>query len=78
VERGIFMTYEKDIPDYAMVPAKETEEPVSIPITKDAIYMPICVTDITEKPKVILTIEEDILVPDIKPDLSEILLQIAI
>ena len=28
------MTYEKGIPDYAMVPAKELEESVIVPITK--------------------------------------------
>ena len=68
------MTYEKDIPDYAMLPAKETEEHLIIPVTKGAIYSPIQVTDITEKPKTTITIEEDILVPDTKPDLREILL----
>lgn len=68
------MTYEKGIPDYAMVPAKEMEERITIPITKGAIYSPIQVTNITEKPKTVITLEEDILVPDIKPDLREILL----
>lgn len=68
------MTYEKGIPDYAMVPAKEMEERVIVPITKGAIYSPVQVTNITEKPKTTITLEEDILVPDIKPDLREILL----
>ncbi len=68
------MTYEKGIPDYAMVPAKEIEERVIVPITKGAIYTPVQVTNITEKPKTVITLEEDILVPDIKPDLQEILL----
>lgn len=68
------MTYEKGIPDYAMVPAKELEESVIVPITKGAIYSPVQVTDITEKQSTLLTLEEDILVPDIKPDLHEILL----
>ena len=38
------------------------------------IYTPVQVTNITEKPKTVITIEEDILVPDTKPDLREILL----
>lgn len=68
------MTYEKGIPDYAMVPAKEMEERVIVPITKGAIYSPVQVTNITEKPKTTITLEEDILVPDTKPDLREILM----
>ena len=68
------MTYENDIPDYALVPAKEIEERIVMPITKGAIYTPIQVTNIREKPKTTIIIEEDILVPDIKPDLKEILL----
>ncbi len=68
------MTYEKEIPDYAMVPAKETEERVIIPASKEAVYSSVPVTNVTEKPKTVLTIEEDILVPDTKPDLREILL----
>ena len=68
------MTYEKDIPDYAMVPAKEMEERTIVPITKGAIYSPVQVTNITEKPKTTITLEEDILVPDTKPDLREILI----
>ena len=68
------MTYENDIPDYALVPAKEMEERVVVPITKGAIYSPVQVTNIREKPKTTITIEEDILVPDTKPDLKDILL----
>jgi len=68
------MTYENDIPDYALVPAKEIEERAIVPITKGAIYSPVQVTNIREKPKTTITIEEDILVPDTKPDLREILL----
>lgn len=68
------MTYENDIPDYALVPAKEMEERAIIPITKGAIYSPVQVTNIREKPKTTITIEEDILVPDTKPDLKDILL----
>lgn len=68
------MTYENEIPDYALVPAKEMEERVVVPITKGAIYSPVQVTNIREKPKTTITIEEDILVPDTKPDLREILL----
>ena len=45
-----------------------------MPITKGAVYSPVQVTNITEKPKTVITIEEDILVPDIKPDLKEILI----
>lgn len=68
------MTYEKGIPDYAMVPAKEMEERIIVPITKGAIYSPVQVTDITDNPKTTIALEEDILVPDIKPDMREILL----
>lgn len=76
------MTFEKEIPDYAMIPAKEVEETeerkemedtIVIPITKGAVYSPMQVTNITEKPKMTITIEEDVLVPDTKPDLAEIL-----
>ena len=68
------MTYEKDIPDFAMVPAREIEEKVIVPVGGSAVYKPVQVTNITEKPKTVITIEEDILVPDTKPDLREILL----
>lgn len=68
------MTYEKEIPDYAMLPAKEMEETLIIPVTKGAVYAPMQVTNITEKPKTTITVEEDILVPDTKPDLAEILM----
>lgn len=68
------MTYEKEIPEYAMLPARETEETLVIPVTKGAIYSPMQLTNITEKPKTVLTIEEDILVPDTKPDMKEILM----
>lgn len=68
------MTYEKEIPDYALVPAKEPEERVFIPITQGAIYSPVQVTNITELPKAVITVEEDILVPDTRPDLQEILM----
>ena len=68
------MTYEKEIPDYAMVPAREIEETIIVPVAKGAIYSPVQLTNITEKPETIITIEEDILVPDTRPDLREILL----
>ncbi|MGN1412908.1 MAG: LysM peptidoglycan-binding domain-containing protein [Anaerovoracaceae bacterium] len=68
------MTYEKDIPDFALVPAKEPEERILIPITQGAVYCPVQVTNITEKPKTVITLEEDVLVPDTRPDLREILL----
>lgn len=68
------MTYEKEIPDYAMVPAREIDEKVIIPMAGNAVYTPVQVTNITEKPKTVITIEEDILVPDTKPDLREILI----
>lgn len=68
------MTYEKGIPDYAMVLAKEIEDSKIMPITKGAVYSPVQVTNITEKPKTTITLEEDILVPDTKPDLKEILI----
>ena len=65
------MTYEKEIPEYAMVPAKEMEERVITPVSKEAVYTAVQVSNITEKPKTVITIEEDILVPDTKPDLSK-------
>ena len=37
MERGKAMTYEKDIPDYAMVPAREIEEKVIVPVTGNAV-----------------------------------------
>ena len=74
MERGFAMNFENDIPDYAMVPAKELDEHRITPITKDAIYSPVQITNIRKGEKVTVTIEEDILVPDTKPDLKEILL----
>ena len=68
------MTYENDIPDFALLPAREAEERTIVPITKGAVYSPVQVTNIHEKPKTTITLEEDILVPDTKPDLREILL----
>lgn len=80
------MLYDKEIPDYAMVPAKEVKDPkepaeikakeesLLIPITKGAIYSPLQLTNISEKKKTTIVIEEDILVPDTKPDMKEILL----
>ena len=67
------MTYEKDIPEFALVPAKEPEERVLVPVTQDAVYASVQVTNITEKPKAMIYLEEDILVPDTRPDLKEIL-----
>lgn len=68
------MAYENDIPDYALIPAKETENRVIVPITKGAIYSPVQVTNIRKIPKTTITVEEDILVPDTKADLKDILL----
>lgn len=68
------MTYEKEIPEYAMVPAKEMEERVITPVGKEAVYTEVQLTNISQKPKTMITIEEDILVPDTKPDLARILL----
>lgn len=67
------MTYEKDIPDFALVPAKQPEEHVRIPITQGAIYSPVQVTSISERNRTTILIEEDLLVPDTRPDLKEIL-----
>ena len=72
-ERGNTMTYEKDIPDYALVPAKESAAAL-LPITQGAIFSPVQMTNIAEIPKTTITIEEDILVPDTKPDLHNILI----
>ncbi len=67
------MTYEKDIPDFALVPAREPEERVRTPITQGAIYTPVQVTNITERSRTTILLEEDLLVPDTRPDLKEIL-----
>ena len=68
------MNFEKDIPDYAMVPAKEIQQNTIEPITTDALYTPVEITNITEGSCLNIVLEEDILVPDIKPDLKEILI----
>lgn len=68
------MNIENDIPDYAMVPAKQLEEKTLEPITNNAIYTPVELTNVLEGQSLTFTIEEDILVPDIKPDLKEILI----
>ncbi len=68
------MNIEKDIPDYAMVPAKEIEEKILQPITNDANFLPVQITNVSDGQKLTFVIEEDILVPDIKPDLKEILI----
>ena len=67
------MTYEKDIPDFALVPAKQPEERVRIPITQGAVYSPVQVTNIIERSHTTILVEEDLLVPDTRPDLKEIL-----
>ena len=74
MERGSTMNIEKDIPDYAMVPAKQIEEKKLEPISSGAIYTPIEVTNVLDGQRLSFIIEEDILVPDIKPDLREILI----
>ncbi|MBR4411303.1 MAG: DUF3794 domain-containing protein, partial [Firmicutes bacterium] len=68
------MTYEKDnIPDFALMPAKQPEERVRIPIAQGAIFSPLLITHITEKPRTVIRLEEDVLVPDTRPDLKDIL-----
>lgn len=86
------MSYEKEIPDYAMMPAKEIKEIKAqqdinanaelaeaadtfvVPLTGSAIFSSVQLTDISEKPKTTIIVEEDILVPDTKPDMRELLL----
>ena len=75
------MSYEKNIseygsgvPDYALVPARELSESTAVPITKGVVYSPLQVTDVIDEQELNLVIEEDVLVPDVKPDLSRILL----
>lgn len=63
------MTYEKDIPDYALQPAKA---PKIIPA--EAIYNKEKITYPAEEQRMVYQFEEDILVPDIKADMREILL----
>ena len=68
------MTYEKDsIPDFALVPARQPAERVRIPVTQDGIFTPLQITIVTDKPRTQIHLEEDILVPDTRPDLKEIL-----
>ncbi len=68
------MTYEKDnIPDFALVPARQPEERVRIPVTQGAVFSPLQITHIGEKPRTIIRLEEDVLVPDTRPDLKDIL-----
>lgn len=68
------MTYEKDnIPDFALMPAKQPEERVRIPIAQGAVFSPLLITHITEKPRTVIRLEEDVLVPDTRPDLKDIL-----
>ncbi len=67
------MTYEKDIPDFALVPARQPEERVRTPITQGAVYSPVQVTNILERSRTTIIVEEDLLVPDTRPDLKEIL-----
>ena len=68
------MTYEHDIPEYAMLPAREPKERVIVPAGKGTVYSQVQVTNIKEKPKTTIIIEEDILVPYTKPDLRQILM----
>lgn len=63
------MTYEKDIPEYALQPAKA---PKTVPA--EAIYHTQKITYPAEEQTVTYEFEEDILVPDTKPDMREILL----
>lgn len=63
------MTHEKDIPEYALQPAKE---PKIIPA--EAIYHKEKITYPAEEQRMVYQFEEDILVPDIKVDMREILL----
>ena len=68
------MTYEKDnIPDFALVPARQPEERVRIPVTQGAVFSPLQITHIAEKPRTVIRLEEDVLVPDTRPDLKDIL-----
>ena len=63
------MTYEKDIPEYAMQPAKA---PKVIPA--EAVYHTQTLMCPAEEQTVIYRFEEDILVPDTKADMRQILL----
>lgn len=68
------MTYEKDnIPDFALVPARQPEEPVHTTAAQGAVFSPLQITHITEKPRTVIRLEEDVLVPDTRPDLKDIL-----
>lgn len=68
------MTYEKDIPDFALVPAKPPEERMITPLTENSIHSTMQVTNMMETAKTEILIEEDILVPDTRPDLKSILM----
>ncbi|MEG2012939.1 MAG: DUF3794 domain-containing protein [Anaerovoracaceae bacterium] len=80
------MTYENEIPDYALQPAKEPEaevlettiekipEPVVSIEALNAVYSPIKITNSPDIKASVVEIEEDVLVPDIKMDMREILM----
>lgn len=63
------MTYEKGIPAYAMQPARAPQI-----VQGAAVYHKTQMTIPLERQKVTYQFEEDILVPDVKEDMSEILL----
>ncbi len=63
------MTYENEIPEYAMQPAKAPEI-----IEADGIYHMEKIIYPEESQSICYEFEEDILVPDIKPDMREIFL----
>ena len=63
------MTYENDIPEYALQPARAPKT-----IEAEAIYNTEKIVYPAEEQTVSYQFEEDILVPDTKPDMREILL----
>lgn len=63
------MTYENDIPEYALQPARAPKV-----IEAEAICDTERITYPAEEQTVVYQFEEDILVPDTKPDMREILL----
>lgn len=63
------MSHEKEIPEYAMQPAREPKF-----VEAEAIYHNEKVVQPEKEMKITYQFEEDLLVPDIKPDMREILI----
>ena len=68
------MSFGNDIPEFAMLPAKDPEEQITVPAAEDLKWDSIKVTKLVEPERITFTMEEDVLVPDTHPDMKEILM----